>query len=124
MSQANRQIVAEYLSELYDKYQVREAFERHVSADYIQHNPLAENGREAAISFFEGFLNTSATQASVKRMIVENDMVAVHMHLQLGGNSPGFAVMDVWRIDDGKIVEHWDVIQEVPEETANGNSMF
>lgn len=124
MSRANRKMVKEFLVQLYDKKQVREAFERYVSADYIQHNPSAENGREAAISFFEGFLNTSAILMSVKRMIVEDDMVAVHMHLQLDSDSPGFAVIDVWRIDNGNIVEHWDVIQEVPKATVSGNSMF
>lgn len=124
MKQENLQIVDEFLTLLYDKKQVREAFERHVSDHYIQHNPAAENGREAAISFFEGFLATSAVHSSVKRMIVEDNMVAVHMHVQFGDDAPGFAVMDMWRLDNGKLVEHWDVIQEVPKTTVSGNSMF
>jgi predicted SnoaL-like aldol condensation-catalyzing enzyme len=61
----------------------------------------------------------------IKRIIAEGDLVAVHCHLVLKAGQRGTAVMDMFRLDvDGKIVEHWDVLQEVPEKAANQNTMF
>lgn len=123
MAMTNRQIVEEFLELINRHRRVREAFERHVSENYIQHNPTAGNGREDAIALIEGLSAAPGFNPSVKRIVAEGDLVAVHMHLQLG-NGPGLAVMDMFRLDEGKIVEHWDVIQDVPEQTPSGNSMF
>lgn len=124
MNQLIRQVIEDFLSMLYDERRVREAFERHVAESYIQHNPSAANGREASILFFEGFFAATAVQSSVERVIVQDDMAAVHMHIQLGDQTAGFAVMDMWRLENGKIVEHWDVIQEIPVKRIGGNSTF
>lgn len=123
MAMTNKQIVEDLLDLINRQRRVREAFERHVSEDYVQHNPSAGNGREAAISLIEGLAATPGFEPSVKRIVAEGNLVAVHMHLSLG-DGPGLAVMDMFRLTDGKIVEHWDVIQEVPRQTTSGNTMF
>ena len=123
MAMTNKQIVEDFLDLTNRQGRVREAFERHVSEDYVQHNPSVGNGREAAISLIEGLSAAASFNPSVKRIVAEGDLVAVHMHLSFG-DGPGLAVMDMFRLADGKIVEHWDVIQEVPPETKSGNTMF
>jgi predicted SnoaL-like aldol condensation-catalyzing enzyme len=122
--ETNRQIVTEFLDLINRRHRVREAFERYVAESYIQHNPTAKNGREDAIALIEKFVSTPGFRASVKRVIADDDMVATHMHLQLSEHDPGFALVDIWRIEHGKLVEHWDVMQKVPETTVGGNSMF
>lgn len=123
MVMTNRQIVEDFLDLINRQGLVREAFERHVADEYIQHNPAAGNGREDAIALIEGLSAAPGFNPAVKRMVAEGDLVAVHMHVQFEAQ-PGLAVMDMFRLADGKIVEHWDVIQEVPAGSANGNSMF
>jgi predicted SnoaL-like aldol condensation-catalyzing enzyme len=119
----NRQIVEDFLDLINRQHRVREAFERHVAERYIQHNPTAGNGREGAIALIERLSATPGFNPAVKRMVAEGDLIAVHMHIQFAGG-PGLAVMDMFRLENGKIVEHWDVIQEVPTLPASGNSMF
>jgi predicted SnoaL-like aldol condensation-catalyzing enzyme len=122
--ETNRQIVAEFLDLINRPHRVREAFERYVAESYIQHNPTTENGREGAISLIEKFVSMPGFRPSVKRIIAGEDMVATHMHLQLEEDDPGLAVVDIWRLENGKIVEHWDVMQKVPRTTASGNPML
>lgn len=119
----NRQIVEEFL-DLIRHRRVREAFERHVADDYIQHSPTACNGRESAIALVEKFVSAPGYRRSVERLIEDGDMVAAHLHLQLEEDDPGLAIVDIWRFEAGKMVEHWDVVQKVPKMTASGNSMF
>jgi predicted SnoaL-like aldol condensation-catalyzing enzyme len=119
----NRQIVEDFLDLINRQGRVREAFERHDADEYIQHNPAAGNGREDAIALIERLSATPGFDPAVKRTVAEGDLVAVHMHLQFAGG-PGLAVMDMFRLENGKIVEHWDVIQEVPTRTASENTMF
>jgi len=123
MVMTNRQIVEDFLDLINRQGRVREAFERHVADEYIQHNPAAGNGREDAIALIEGLSAAPGFDPAVKRMIAEGDLVAVHMHVQFAAQ-PGLAVMDMFRLQGGKIVEHWDVIQDVPAQSASGNSMF
>lgn len=119
----NRQIVEEFLDLINRQGRVREAFERHASDRYIQHNPTADNGPDAAIALIEGLSARRGFRASVKRMVAEGDLVALHLHLAFD-DGPDLAVMDMFRLEDGKIVEHWDVIQEVPDQSVSGNAMF
>lgn len=108
------------------------AVERYVGLDengnklYIQHNPLAQDGTEAFISFVNAF-RASNPQLSVRivRVIAQCDLVVTHSHLTLNPEDRGFAVADIFRVDKrGKVVEHWDVVQPVPETSANDNTMF
>lgn len=100
---------------------------QYVGKEYLQHNPMVADGGQAFIDTFAPFLKQNPqSRASVKRVIAEGDLVALHVHSQLSPEDKGEAVVDIFRFDkDGKIVEHWDVIQVVPKEkTASGRGMF
>ncbi len=120
-----RQVVEAFGKLFYDQLKVKEAFEAWVREDYIQHNPVAPDGRQAAIDALSGWLGTQPEfRYHVKRIIAEGDLVAVHMHAQPKPEERGFAVVDIFRVEDCKIAEHWDVLQPVPESSANDNGMF
>ena len=101
------------------------AVERHVGAEYLQHNPLVADGKQAFIDYFTEMANLYP-QKSIEfvRAVAEGDLVALHTHQTWPGGDE-YATMDFFRFDEnGKIVEHWDSIQKIPEESENGNSMF
>jgi len=102
-----------------------EAVERYVGAEYIQHNPLVGNGKQAFIDYFEQMAaDYPNKEISFVRAITEDDLVSLHTH-QIWPNNEQYVTMDFFRFDEnGKIVEHWDAIQRIPEETKNGNSMY
>lgn len=75
-------------------------------------------------TFRDLFKKYPGYHASIKRIIAEGDYVVVHNHTVTGPNDRGNAIVDIFRIEDGKIAEHWDVIQPVPEHSANQNTMF
>lgn len=101
------------------------AVQLYVGDEYIQHNPLVGDGKQSFIDYF----NAMATQYSDKRIefvrsIAEHDLVALHTHQNWPDGSE-YVTMDFFRFDtDGKIVEHWDSIQEIPNESKNGNLMY
>ncbi len=120
-----KQVVTRFMTALYVDKKVREAFETWVDPGYIQHNPLAQTGRQAAIDFLEPFFAQHPDiNYSIKRIIAEGDLVAVHSHGKFAADDRGIAVIDLLRVRDCKVVEHWDVIQPVPEQAANSNGMF
>jgi predicted SnoaL-like aldol condensation-catalyzing enzyme len=95
---------------------------------YIQHNPNVPDGIEAFVRFVrfrrEKFPNA---RNEVKRVIAESDLVALHVHSVVIPNSPGRMIVDIFRVEDGKVVEHWDVIQEIPVALfppLNDNGLF
>lgn len=103
----------------------RKAVELYVGNDYIQHNPLVGNGKEPFIVYFER-MQTEYPEKSIEfvREIAEGELVALHTHQTWPGNLQ-YVTMDFFRFDtNGKIVEHWDAMQEVPETTLNGNTMY
>lgn len=103
----------------------REAVERYVGGTYIQHNPHVANGVEGFISYFEK-MAVEYPDKTIRfvRTIAEGDLVMVHTH-QMWPGSDDYASMDIFRCDlDGKIVEHWDVLQVIPAAMAHGNGMF
>ncbi|MES5821723.1 nuclear transport factor 2 family protein [Streptomyces sp. RG80] len=99
--------------------------DRFVRPDYIQHNPLAPDGAETlkglAVSVHQQFPDA---EYDIERVISEGDLVLVHSNVVLTPGTRGSAVFDIFRFQDGKIAEHWDVGQAVPESSANGNDMF
>jgi predicted SnoaL-like aldol condensation-catalyzing enzyme len=120
-----KEVVTKFMTEFYLEKRVREAFETWVEPGYIQHNPLAATGREAAIAFLEPFFrNHPDTTYSIKRIIADGNLVAVHSHAVFTPGDRGLAVVDILRVDHCKIAEHWDVAQPVPEKSANTNGMF
>lgn len=120
-----KQVVTSFMEELLIRKQARSAFETWVAPGYIQHNPMAQTGRDAAIAFLGSFFEQHpGISYSIKRVIADGDLVAVHMHGAMGPDDRGFAVVDIMRVEGCKVVEHWDVMQPVPETSANTNGMF
>jgi predicted SnoaL-like aldol condensation-catalyzing enzyme len=101
------------------------AVETYVGAEYIQHNPLVGDGKQAFIDYFTAMAaQYPGKDIEFLRAVAEGDLVALHTHQTWPGNDE-YVTMDFFRFDtNGKIVEHWDAIQEVPNETENGNPMY
>jgi predicted SnoaL-like aldol condensation-catalyzing enzyme len=115
-TERNKQVV----SRLFDAFRAgdTEAFDELIVEDYVQHNPQAGNGLQAVKDFFAP---AGPVDVEVHRVITEGDLVAVHSNYKTWN----MAGVDIFRLnDDGKIVEHWDVLQQIPEMTASGNDMF
>ena len=120
----NKEMVLTFANEFFNEHKM-EAAEKYVVPDYIQHNPYAATGREPMMAFFRGYWEKNPNvRADIKRAIAEGDLVAIHYHLKKDENDRGFAVVDIFRVEKGKIVEHWDVMSPVPEKSANENTMF
>ena len=103
----------------------REAVSLYVGDEYIQHNPDVENGTEGFISYFER-MKTEYPEKSINfvRAIAEGDLVSLHTH-QIWLDDDQYITMDFFRFDtNGKIVEHWDAIQQIPKKSANPNTMY
>ena len=103
----------------------RKAVELYVGSEYIQHNPLVANGTQPFIEYFERMAGEYPDKSiTFVRAVADGDLVALHTHQVWPGNDQ-YVTMDFFRFDtNGKIVEHWDTIQQVPLETANGNTMY
>ena len=101
------------------------AVEMYVGAEYIQHNPLVGDGKQAFIDYFTEMAEQfPGKKIEFVRAVAERDLVALHTHQTWPGNEE-YVTMDFFRFDaDGKIIEHWDSIQEVPIGTKNGNPMY
>ncbi len=101
------------------------AVEMYVGTQYIQHNPLVADGKQAFIDYFEEMARDYPDKSiEFVRAVSEGDLVALHTHQTWPGNKQ-YVTMDFFRFDNnGKIVEHWDSIQEIPNETKNGNSIY
>jgi predicted SnoaL-like aldol condensation-catalyzing enzyme len=102
-----------------------QAVDTYVGAQYIQHNPLVADGKQAFIDYFEKMAKEYPDKdIEFLRAVAEGDLVALHTH-QTWPGSERYVTMDFFRFDEnGKIVEHWDSIQEIPAETRNGNAMY
>jgi predicted SnoaL-like aldol condensation-catalyzing enzyme len=120
-----KEVVTKFMNEFYVEKRVREAFETWVEPGYIQHNPMAQTGRDAAIAFLEPFFKSHPDiHYSIKRIIADGNLVAVHSHGVFNPGERGLAIVDILRVEGCKIAEHWDVAQAVPEKSANTNGMF
>lgn len=120
----NKKMVVDFYNEVFNKHNI-DIIPKYVSEDYKQHNPFVADGRKAFMDFFkEDFVKNPNSSAEIKRVVAEGDTVALHVHSRTNSQDKGVAIVDIFRIKDGKIVEHWDVIQETPSEAANDNTMF
>ncbi|MEV4578138.1 nuclear transport factor 2 family protein [Nonomuraea jabiensis] len=91
--------------------------------DFVEHSPGNPSGRDAFIEFIAS-APVAAAKLDLKRVIAEDDHVMLHYHLVPPGDERGIAVVDIWRMADGQIVEHWDVVQPVPDPGEIPNGMF
>jgi len=120
-----REVVDRFIPLFYEQRDARAAFETWVAPDYIQHNPMAADGRQAAIDAIAPlFEHQSEMRYEVKLVLSEGPYVMVHNWLQRFPGDRGAAVVDILRVEKGWIVEHWDVLQWIPEESANDHPMF
>ncbi|MET0220517.1 MAG: ester cyclase [Tardiphaga sp.] len=122
--EANKKAVLEF----YDKGLNQKDFEaasKFFGPRYIQHNPTAADGIEGFKKFI-GFLREKFpdSHSEIKQAFADGDMVILHVHAVREKGTRGNAIVDIFKLENGKIVEHWDVIQPVPEKSANGNGMF
>jgi predicted SnoaL-like aldol condensation-catalyzing enzyme len=102
-----------------------DAAQSYLAPAYIQHNPMAQDGAEGLKAFI-GFLAQRYPhyQLDIKRVFAEGDYVILHVHGVFEPGSRGKAIIDIFRLENGKIAEHWDVVQDIPDKPANPNGMF
>ncbi len=102
-----------------------DAASKFIGSRYTQHNPGAADGPEGFKAFLQFAKEKLPTyHADVKRVFADGDYVILHVHTTREPGNRGFAVMDIFKLENGKIVEHWDVVQPIPEKAANSNGMF
>ena len=124
IEESNRKLVLAFYDQFFNQHDTAKAAEV-VAEDYRPHNPLLPDGKKAFVEFFGGFFHSNPNaKARIVRSGTDGDLVFLHVHFSTSSADRGQALVDIFRVKDGKIVEHWDVMQAVPETAANSNTMF
>ena len=124
LTEENREIMTDFADIFYGQKDVVKAFEKYVSEEYIQHNPNILDGQQAAVDALKLMFENPDTRFDVKRILVDGDLAMIHLHAKKDSTALGGAVADLYRIKDGKIVEHWDIMQPIPANAINSHPMF
>ena len=129
-AQQNTAVVLAFLDMVYNRHDVETAFKLYVGPEYRQHDPTVADGKAGAIQGLTLLTHEiyPELRQEVKRTVSQGDLVAVHARMlrtaAARGSGRGLAVVDMFRLEHGRIVEHWNVTQEIPETSANENTMF
>ena len=125
LTEQNKKIVVDFYEGVFSKHQAQTYSDRYISTQYIQHNPYVADGKVPFVNYFtQYFKEHPNAKNTIKRVVAEGDLVVLHVHSTQNAQDRGEAVVDIFRVEQGKIVEHWDVIQSIPAESANRNTMF
>ncbi len=121
--EANKKMVLTFYQAFFGDHDLSAA-EKYLDPGYVQHNPGLPDGRDALINMAKGmFANTPKGKPDIRRVAADGDLVWLHVRGQFGPG-PASSVVDIFRVKNGKIVEHWDTIQSIPEKSANPHPMF
>ena len=119
----NKDVVKAFWTQVFQDKDPEGAAEAHLGAQYVQHNPQAVDGSRGLIEFFGALSDREPDfTAELVRVVAEGDLVATHSRFEYSHAT--VAAMDFWRLEDGRIVEHWDTIQPVPPQSRNDHGMF
>ncbi|RCX16034.1 putative SnoaL-like aldol condensation-catalyzing enzyme [Anaerobacterium chartisolvens] len=120
----NKEIVLKMYEVIFNGHDLSRAGE-FIKDDYIQHNPGVETGLKGFVKAFTShFQRFPQFHVEIKRIIAEGDYVVVHLHSKGSPDELGGAVVDIYRFENGKAAEHWDVLQKIPAEPIHNNGMF
>jgi len=121
----NKNNAMEFYDLMFNQNMPKQAIDRYVGDEYLQHNPHVGNGKQPFIDYFERMAEEYPDKrVYFKRAIAEDNLVVLHCHQAWPGDQE-YAGIDIFRFDDkGKIIEHWDVLQVLPKESENDNGMF
>ncbi len=123
LEDSNKALVQDFYNNFFNKHDIGAASV--VAEDYIQHNPHVPDGKKPFVDYFSGyFVENPEARNEIIRAVASGDLVWLHVRSTNGAEDRGQAVVDIFRVEDGRIVEHWDVIQPVPEKAENANTMF
>jgi len=122
--EANKKIVVDFYEKAINQKDF-DAAAKYFGPRYVQHNPRAADGPDGLKAFI-GFLKAKFPnyKSTIKKVFADGDYVILHVHNVATPGSRGAAIVDIFKLENGKIVEHWDVRQEIPEKAANNNGMF
>jgi predicted SnoaL-like aldol condensation-catalyzing enzyme len=122
--EANKKVVEKFYDLIINRKDFASA-SKYIGTRYTQHNPLVADGPEG-LSAFVDFLKTNypGARSEIKRVFADGDYVILHVHSTRIPNTRGRAIIEIFKLENGKIVEHWDTIQDIPETSANPNGMF
>ena len=122
--EANRKLVVDFYDKVFNQHMVEEGAAV-LTEDYKQHNPHVPDGKEPFVSYFTQFFQDNPeARTRVVRSAADGDLVWLHNHSMQNREDRGEAIVDIFRVEDGKIVEHWDILQPMPTTSANPHPMF
>ncbi len=125
LEEANKEKAVYCMDLIFNQHNLTDSRTECFGDSYIQHSSLAEDGLDAAFDFFAEFIaENPELSLDIKRVAAEGDYVWIHHNGKQTPDALGWAVVEIFRLEDGKLAEHWDVYMEVPAEPANDNTMF